>query len=83
MLQNMDLPPDLIITDVVMPQMGGKELVTQVKLLHPAMKVLYMSGYTDDTVLRYGVQEDQVHFLQKPFTPAALVSKVRQVINGR
>lgn len=46
------------------------------------MRVLYMSGYTDDTVLRYGVQENEVHFLQKPFTPNALVAKVRQVIDN-
>ena len=60
----------------------SRQLAQSLEPLRPDMRVLYMSGYTDDTVLRYGVQEDKVPFLQKPFTPDVLVDKVRQVING-
>jgi DNA-binding NarL/FixJ family response regulator len=50
--------------------------------LHPAARVLFLSGYTDDAVVRHGLQEDQVAFLQKPFTPAALALKVREVLDS-
>lgn len=74
-------PIHLLLTDVVMPEMSGRQLAQNLELLRPDMQVLYMSGYTDDTVLRYGVQEDRVPFLQKPFTPNGLVAKVHQVLN--
>jgi CheY-like chemotaxis protein len=72
---------DLVITDVVMPEMGGRELVEQVARLRPGIKVLYLSGYTDDAVVRHGVLQAEVAFLQKPFAMAALTSKVRQVLD--
>jgi len=74
-------PIDLLLTDVVMPEMSGRQLAQHLCLLRPDMKVLYMSGYTDDMILRYGVQEEEVSFLQKPFVPKTLVAKVRQVLN--
>jgi PAS domain S-box-containing protein len=74
-------PIDLLVTDVVMPKMGGSELADQITVLYPTAKVLYISGYTDNMVLRDGVRRDQVWYLQKPFMPAALARKVREVLD--
>jgi two-component system cell cycle sensor histidine kinase/response regulator CckA len=72
---------ELMVTDVVMPEMSGKELAERLKVLRPEMKVLYMSGYTDSEVVRRGVIGRDVAFLQKPFTPDVLAGKVRQVLS--
>ncbi len=71
---------DLLITDVVMPETGGRELVEQIRLRWPTMKYLYVSGYSTDDVVRRGVLHSKVAFLQKPFSPEALASKVREVL---
>ena len=73
---------DLLITDVVMPGMNGKELKEQIEIKYPAIKVLFMSGYPADIVAHRGVLEEGVEFLQKPFTPVMLAKKVREVLNG-
>ena len=73
-------PIHLMVTDIVMPRMGGGELVQAARPLRPAMKVLYMSGYTDSTVVHHGVAVEQVPFLQKPFTPDDLHRKVRAAL---
>ncbi len=75
-------PIHLLVTDVVMPRMGGRELASRVGALHPETKVLYMSGYTDDDVVRHGISHAEAGFLQKPFTTDALISKVRAVLDG-
>ena len=74
-------PVSLMITDVVMPQMSGRELADRLHQLHPEMGVLYMSGYTDDAVIRHGLSDTAMFFLQKPFTPSALAIKVREVLD--
>ena len=72
--------PDLLITDVVLPGMSGRELANEVTERFPAIKVLFISGYTDDAIVRHGVLEAGVHYLEKPFTPDSLAAKVRHVL---
>jgi len=73
---------DLLLTDVVMPEMSGRGVADRLAQLHPEMKVLYMSGYTDDVIAHHGVINEGIHFLQKPFAPGDLVRKVREVLDG-
>ncbi len=72
----------LMMTDVVMPGMNGTHVAAQLSALRPEMKVLYVSGYTDDTILRHGVLEPGLSFLQKPFSPATLIRKVCEVLDA-
>jgi CheY-like chemotaxis protein len=76
-----DGPIDLILTDVVMPQMSGPEMVERLSPAHPATRVLYMSGYTDDALGRHGALEPGTLLLEKPFTLSALTHRVRAVLN--
>lgn len=71
----------LLVTDVVMPGLGGRAAAERLAERHPGLRVLFVSGYTDDAVVRHGVLHDKVNFLQKPFTPAALAGKVREVLD--
>jgi CheY-like chemotaxis protein len=72
---------DLLLSDVVMPHLGGRELAERLVRLIPGLRVLFCSGYTDDAIVRHGVLEAEFAFLQKPFTPLALAQKVREVLN--
>ncbi len=72
---------DLMVTDVVMPQMGGRELAEHMALSRPETKVLFLSGYTDHAIVHHGVLDDDVNFLQKPFTTDAFAQKVHEVLS--
>ena len=72
-----------MIGKVVMPRMGGREVAERLALTHPNARVLYLSGYTDDTVVRHGILEANVAFLQKPFTSTSLAKKVREVLDKK
>ena len=71
-----------MVADVVMPEMSGRQLVEQLSLARPGMKVLYLSGYPDDAIVRHGVLESEMAFLQKPFTMEALAVKVRHTLDA-
>jgi PAS domain S-box-containing protein len=72
----------LLITDVVMPRLSGRELASQVATARRNLKVLYISGYTDDSIFRHGVLEGGMEFLQKPFNLRALAQKIREILDG-
>ncbi|MDA3822365.1 MAG: response regulator, partial [Bacteroidales bacterium] len=71
---------DLLITDVVMPKLGGHEMVSQLREIRPELKVLYMSGYVNSTAVPEDIAKENTDFLQKPFTALMLASKIRVVI---
>ncbi len=73
-------PIDVMVTDVVLPGMNGKELASLASVLRPGMKVIYTSGYTEDVIVHRGVLAEGVEFLPKPYTPAALVAHIRKVL---
>jgi PAS domain S-box-containing protein len=72
----------LLLTDVVMPGAGGKEVADRLASLRPGIKVLFMSGYTDEAIVHHGVLDPNVKFIQKPFSPVALTKKVREVLDS-
>jgi PAS domain S-box-containing protein len=72
----------LLLTDVVMPEMSGPELSKRLTALYPHMRVLFMSGYIDDSVVRQGIRAHEVSYLQKPFSPTSLAKKVREVLDA-
>jgi len=75
-------PLDLLITDVIMPKMSGRELADQLRISRPDLKVLFVSGYTDTAIVNHGILEPGTVFLQKPFTPEQLTTKVRDILEG-
>lgn len=83
LVEEKGLNPDLIITDVVMPNMSGQDMVDRLNRNRPYLKALYMSGYTDNAIVHHGVLDSAVHFIQKPFSVEAFLSKVRQVLEEK
>lgn len=73
---------DVMVTDVVMPRLGGRELAEKLSVSRPDMRVLYMSGYTDDAIVHHGVLDGRAAFLEKPFTPDAFALKIREVLSA-
>lgn len=73
-------PLHLLVTDLVMPQMGGREVAHNLSTFHPETKVLYMSGYTDDSAVKHGFLELSMNYIQKPFTPEGLARRLREVL---
>ena len=74
-------PVHLLLTDVVMPEMGGPEVASRLSTLRPGIKVLYMSGYTNYAVFHRGILDAGVAFLQKPFSPDELARRVRELLD--
>jgi CheY-like chemotaxis protein len=74
---------DLLLTDVVMPHMSGKELADRVRVLYPLTKILFTSAYTENAIIQQGVLDKGVALLQKPFTPSALANKLREMLDGK
>jgi CheY-like chemotaxis protein len=74
-------PIHLLISDVIMPEMGGRLVAERVTAISPQIKVLFFSGYTDDAVVRHGISKSEVAFLQKPFRLEGLALKVREVLD--
>ena len=72
---------DLLLTDVVMPEMNGRELAARLVEIRPGLRRLFMSGYTADVIASRGVLEEGVEFVQKPFTRKRLVARIRQVLD--
>lgn len=75
-------PVHLLLTDVVMPGMSGREVAERLLTIHPEMKVLFMSGYTDNTIVHHGVLDPGAHFIEKPFTMTAVQQKVREILDS-
>ena len=73
---------DLLVTDIIMPDMNGRDLYENLSYLSPDLKVLYISGYDSNIIAHQGILEGGVHFLQKPFTASALPRKLREVIES-
>ena len=82
LIESLQRPVDLVLTDVVMPKLSGRELSERISTVQPSAKVLFMSGYTNDSVVNHGVLDGAKWFIQKPFTLESLVRRVREVLDS-
>ncbi len=74
--------PRVVLTDVVMPEMDGRELADRLRKTRPELNVLFCSGYTEDIIARRGVLDSGIHFLGKPYTPSDVAQKLRDILDG-
>ena len=74
---------DMILTDVIMPEMSGRKMIETISQTHPTVLALYMSGYTDDAIIKHGVLDPGMAYIQKPFSPKALIAKVKEVLENK
>jgi CheY-like chemotaxis protein len=81
-INSLSCPARLLITDVVMPMMNGRELADRVKEIHPDIKCLFMSGYTSNIIAHQGILDEGVHFMEKPFTLKVLATKIQMVLGS-
>ncbi len=81
--ENLATPIDVLVTDVVMPEMGGKELADKLRTISPQTKVLFSSGYTEDAIVQGGVLDPGISFMQKPYTFTTLAQKVREALEKK
>ena len=81
MIDDPSMTIDLLLVDVVMPRLNGPELVRVVSSHYPEIKIIFMSGYSNDVLDRYGIVASRIRYMQKPFTPAVLVQAVREELN--
>ncbi len=81
-MKKAEIPIDLLFTDVVMPRMGGRELSEKLQAKMPDLPILFTSGYTDDAIVRHGVLETNVNFIQKPYSLDDLAWKVRDLLDA-
>jgi len=82
LLEQYGEPIHLLLTDVVMPGMSGRELADRLSMQYPQLRILYMSGYADETIVHHGVLNPRIALLEKPFTPDVLLWKLREVLDG-
>jgi DNA-binding NtrC family response regulator len=80
--QSYSEPIHLLVTDVIMPKVGGSAVATHMAGSRPGIRILYMSGFTEDAVVRNGILNDSVAFIQKPFSPSQLLSLVRKLLDA-
>ena len=81
-VEGLERPVDLVLTDLVMPEMGGQELVERLRARHPTLKVIYMSGYTEKAITTGGMMPEATGFVEKPFTVEQLMRRVREILDG-